>query len=120
MADCQQPRDLAYCAAIVAWSPAPHPLAKPPQHGCKDKSNEISRSLIAKEKERMEMEVFLYSSYTFSIQALPFLLKQSQPSPSFPIQVLPKFMPSSSPCLVWDFFWPFSGSGHYNGHITPL
>lgn len=29
-------------------------------------------------------------------------------------------MPSPSPCLVWDFFGPFSGSGHYNGHIVPL
>lgn len=27
---------------------------------------------------------------------------------------------SSCPCLVWDFFRPFSGSGHYNGHIMPL
>lgn len=29
-------------------------------------------------------------------------------------------MPNSSPCLVWDFFGLFSGSGRYNGHIMPL
>lgn len=29
-------------------------------------------------------------------------------------------MPNSSPCLVWDFFGLFSGSGRYNDHIMPL
>ncbi len=29
-------------------------------------------------------------------------------------------MPSSSPCLVWDFFRLFSGSAHHNSHIVPL
>ena len=27
---------------------------------------------------------------------------------------------ASHPRLVWDFFRPFRGSGHHNGHITPL
>lgn len=29
-------------------------------------------------------------------------------------------MPSSSPCLVWDFFGPFSQSARDNGHIMQL